>query len=233
MAEKKSLLGRLFGGIWRVIVVIYTVSLLIVLVAVAVGVYFFFFNSPQIRVPNHSALVWAPHGDLVAEHDQVGWLVEHVVPQPRSVTVVRHVITMLDRAATDDRIDMLVLELGGLGAAQPGQLQDVARAIRRFKRSGKPVVAWSPSYDQAQYFLASLADTIYVDPLGQVYLKGYGVFRNYYAQALDTLGVTVNVFRVDKYKSYVEPYIRNDMSPAARAETWPGWVRCGRLTRPG
>lgn len=217
MAEKKSVLRRLFGGIWRLIVICYAIVLLAVLLAVPVGVYFIFFDQPDIHVPEHSVLVWAPSGDLAAERDGVGSVVKQLVARPQPVTVVRDLITMLERAATDERIDMVLLKLGELGAAQPGQLQDLARAIRRFKRSGKRVVAWSPSYNQAQYFLASLADRIYMDPLGQVYLTGYGVFRNYYAEALDKLDINIHVFRVGKYKSFVEPFIRNDMSPAARA----------------
>src|SRR5699024_4652405 len=153
--------------------------------AVPVGVYLLFFSAPNIDVPEHSVLVWAPTGDLVAQRDMVGNVVEHLVSQPRPVTVVRDLIRMLDRAARDDRIDMVLLKLDELGGAQPGQLQDLARALRDFKRSGKPVVAWSPDYNQAQYYLASLADTIYLDPFGQVFLTGYGVFRNYYAGALD------------------------------------------------
>lgn len=217
VAKKRSLLGRLFSGIWRTVVVFYALVLLVLVVGLPVGAYLVFFNAPEIRIADNSVLVWAPTGDLVAERDSMGGIVQQLVAQPQSVTVVRDLIHMLDRAATDDRIDMVLLRLGGLGAAQPGQLQDLARALQAFKRSGKRVVAWSPTYSQAQYYLASQADRIYLDPLGQVFLRGYGVFRNYYAQALDKLDIKVNVFRVGKYKSFVEPFVRNSMSPAARA----------------
>lgn len=217
MAKKPSLLRRLFGGIWRTIIVLYTLILLVMMLVVPAGLYFAFFSGPTATVPDNSALVWVPAGDLVAQRDGVGSIVGQMISEPRAVSVVRDLIEMLDRAATDDRIDMAFLKLDELGAAQPGQLQDLARAIDRFRRSGKPVVAWSRTYDQAQYFLASHADTIYLDPLGFVFLEGYGVFRNYYAEALDKLDVNINVFRVGEYKSFVEPFIRNDMSPQARA----------------
>lgn len=216
MAKEKSPFGRLFGGIWRLLIVIYTVLLLIVVLAVPVGIYLFVFGGAPVSVPENSALVWAPTGDLVAERDPVATVVAPLIPQPRQVTVVRDLIKMLDRAATDERIDMVFMKLGKLGAAQAGELQDLARAIQRFKRSGKPIIAWSPSYNQAQYYLASLADTVYMGPLGHVYLSGYGVFRNYFAEALNKLDISINVFRVGKYKSAVEPLIRNSMSPAAR-----------------
>ena len=224
MAENRSPLRRLLGGIWRFIVVVYSLLLVAILVVVPVAVYFVFFHTPQVSVPENSALVWAPTGSLVAEHDSVNGVLDQLLPQSHTVAVVRDLMTMLERAADDDRIDMVLLKLGALGDAQPGQLQDLARAIRRFKRSGKKVVAWSPDYDQAQYFLASLADTVYLDPLGAVFLEGYGVFRNYYAQALQRLDIQVNVFRVGKYKSYVEPFIRDNMSPAARAAN-TAWLK--------
>lgn len=217
MANKPSLLRRLFGGIWRTIVVLYALILLVMMLIVPVGLYFAFFSGPSVTVPDNSALVWAPTGDLVEQRSGVDSVIGQVVAGPRPESVVRELIEMLDRAARDDRIDLVFLKLDELGAAQPGQLQDLARAIDRFSQSGKPVVAWSPSYNQAQYFLASHADTIYLDPLGYVFLEGYGVFRNYFAEALDKLDVQVNVFRVGEYKSFVEPFIRNDMSPQARA----------------
>lgn len=217
MARKKSLLRRFFGGIWRAVVVFYALVLLILVIGLPVGAYLVFFSAPEVEVADNSVLVWAPTGNLVAERDGVGSVIQQLVSEPQSVTVVRDLIHMLERAATDERIDMVLLKLDGLGAAQPGQLQDLARALSDFKRSGKPVVAWSPSYSQAQYYLASQADTIYLDPLGYVFLNGYGVYRNYFAEALDKLDVTINVFRVGKYKSFVEPFVRNSMSPQARA----------------
>ena len=223
MAKKSSLLGRVFTGIWRTLALIYALLFLLVLLVVPVGVYLAFFSGPQVSVGQDTALVWAPTGTLVEQRSGgVGNLVGSLVSEPQRQSVVRDLIEALDRAADDDRIELAFLKLDELGAAQPGQLQDLVAAIDRFKQSGKPVVAWSPSYNQAQYELASHADTVYLDPLGYVFLPGYGVFRNYYKDALDKLGVTVNVFRVGEYKSYVEPFTRNDMSPQARAanQTW-------------
>lgn len=223
MARKPSLLGRIFSGIWRTVALIYALLFVLVLLVVPVGVYLAFFSGPQVAVDQETALVWAPTGTLVEQRSgSVGSIVGSLVSQPQRESVVRDLIEALDRAADDDRIKLAFLKLDELGAAQPGQLQDLVTAIDRFKKSGKPVVAWSPSYNQAQYELASHADTIYLDSLGYVFIPGYGVFRSYYKDALDKLGVTINVFRVGKYKSYVEPFTRNDMSPQARAanKTW-------------
>ena len=218
MAKKPSLIRRLFRGIWRTILLFYALLLIVTLVLIPVGVYFAFFSAPSVSVEQDTALVWAPSGDLVEQRNHgVGSLLGAAVAQPQPQSVVRDLIDSLDRAADDGRIKLAFLKLDELRSAQPGQLQDLIAAIDRFKQSGKPVYAWAPAYDQAQYALASHADTIYMDPLGYVLIPGYGVYRNYYKDAIDKLGIEVNVFRVGEYKSYVEPYTRNDMSPQARA----------------
>src|SRR5471032_3153859 len=104
--------------------------------------------------------------------------------------------------------------LNNVGGGQ-AMLREVASAIDRFKATGKPVVAWGSSYDQSQYLLASHASEVYLHPMGAVLLQGFGHYRNYYHDALDKLGVTVNLLRVGTYKSFGEPYIANGPSPAA------------------
>lgn len=204
-------------------VLLYSLLFLAILVAVPAGLYLAF-HAPAAPVPDQAVLVIHPQGALVEQGDGVSSLVGGLVSDQGEPAVTRDLITALDRARHDDRIKSVLLRLDDFGGAAPGQLQDVIRAIDRFKQSGKPVRAWSAGFNQSQYELASHADSILVDPLGYVLIQGYGVYNNYYKDALDKLGVKINVFRVGKYKSYVEPYTRNDMSPAARADAlaWMG-----------
>lgn len=219
MASNRSVFSRLVSFVWRTAVLLYSLLLIAVLVVVPVTLYLVFqHEGTGTSVPTKAALVVAPTGNLVEQESGVGNLVNSVVATPQDRSVVRDLIASIDRARDDKRIKLLFLRLDQMGGAAPGQLQDIIAAVDRFKQSGKPVVAWSPAYGQSQYELASHAGTIYLDPFGAVFLPGYGAYRNYYKDALDKLGVTVNVFRVGKYKSYVEPYTRNDMSPAARAD---------------
>jgi protease-4 len=104
------------------------------------------------------------------------------------------------------------------GAGQP-TLDEFARAIDDFRRSGKKVVAFGEAYERDTYFLAAHADEIHLDPMGLVAFEGYDRYRRYYEAALDKLGVDVNVYRVGVYKSAVEPFIRNDMSAEDREES--------------
>jgi protease-4 len=165
-----------------------------------------------------TALVFDPHGSIAEQ--KAGSLGQSAFDQVRGGSAqkiqLRDVRTVLDAAAADPKIERLVLILDELDGAGMATLHEVAAAIDRFKASGKQVVAWGSAYDQRQYYLAARADEVLLHPLGLVYLEGFGRYRNYYRDALDRLGITVNLIRVGTYKSFAEPYIANGPSPAAR-----------------
>lgn len=222
----RNVIGRLFSVLWKLVVAVYAVITLLALLVVPVAMYFLFAGGQQVKVGEDIALVWAPAGTLVVK-DQPSVpdaLLQEVVAGPSSESLVRDLVEALERAAQDPRISLAFLKLDELTAASAGVLEELAAAIDAFKASGKKVVAWSPSYTQAQYRLAAHAGKVYLDPMGFVFLDGFGLYRMYFAEALDKLGVKIHVFRVGEYKSFVEPFIRNDMSPAARAaaRAWLG-----------
>ncbi|MQA39339.1 signal peptide peptidase SppA [Rugamonas aquatica] len=128
---------------------------------------------------------------------------------------LRDVLSVLETAAKDPEITGAVLLTDEMEGGGQAMLREVAAGLERFKASGKPVVAWGSSYDQRQYLLAAHASEVYLHPMGVVMLEGFGRYRNYYRDALDKLGVTVNLLRVGTYKSFGEPYIANGPSPAA------------------
>ena len=127
------------------------------------------------------------------------------------------VIYAIDAAAQDDKVKGLVLDLNYFQGGDLPSLEYVGEAIENFKDSGKPVLAYSDSYNQSQYFLASYADEIYMNPIGSVSIEGLAQETLYYKEMLDKLDVNPHVFRVGTYKSAVEPFLRNEMSPEARA----------------
>ena len=91
-----------------------------------------------------------------------------------------------------------------------------AKRLKGFRETGKQVVAYGHSFSQAQYHIASFADAIYMHPMGQVVLDGFGGYNLYFSELLEKFDVNVHVYRVGDYKSAVEPLQRNDMSPDAR-----------------
>lgn len=128
------------------------------------------------------------------------------------------------RQAKDDRnITGIVLDLKNFAGADQPSMQYIGKALREFRDTGKPVIAVGDSYSQGQYYLASFANKIWLSPYGTVDLHGFATNGLYYKSLLDKLKVTTHVFRVGTYKSAVEPFIRDDMSPAAR-EADSRWI---------
>ncbi|MFZ9479276.1 MAG: signal peptide peptidase SppA [Steroidobacteraceae bacterium] len=170
------------------------------------------------KLPQDAALVIQPEGEIVEQ--PTGDPLELAIAEARGLgrgeTTLRDITDAIEAARDDKRIKTLVLDFDAMtGAGQP-TLDEFARAVSNFRKSGKKVVAYATGYSRDSYYVAAHADEIYLDPMGAVILEGYERYRNYYKSALDKLGIDVNVFRVGTYKSAVEPYIRDDMSSEDR-----------------
>jgi protease-4 len=129
---------------------------------------------------------------------------------------LRDLIAALDAAKGDNRVKAVALDLDSFMGGGQTALGDLADAIRRVRSSGKPVIAYATGYTNDSYQLAAAASEVWINPLGAVVVTGPGGSNLYYKGLLDKLGVTANVYRVGTYKSAVEPFIRNDMSPEAK-----------------
>ncbi len=137
-----------------------------------------------------------------------------------SQLTLREAIKGIEAAAQDDNIVALYLagdDLGvGVGAAA---LKELREAINQFRAEGKPIIAYDVSWTEAEYYLASVADTIAMNPFGSVEMNGLFSEVRYQAETFNKLGIGIQVTRVGRYKSAVEPLIRNDMSPEEREQT--------------
>ncbi len=129
---------------------------------------------------------------------------------------LRDLAAAMEAARNDSRVKAVALDLDGFTGGGQTAMADLADAIRRVRDAGKPVVAYSVGYTNDSYQLASAASEVWLNPLGGVLVTGPGGTNLYYKGLLDKLGVTANVYRVGTYKSAVEPFIRNDMSPEAK-----------------
>ncbi|MGX8942567.1 signal peptide peptidase SppA [Symbiopectobacterium sp. Eva_TO] len=136
------------------------------------------------------------------------------------------IVNTIRQAKTDSNITGMVLDLSDFVGADQPSLQYIGKALREFRDSGKPIFAIGDSYSQTQYYLSSFATSISLTPQGNVDLRGFATNGLYYKSLLEKLDVTSHVFRVGTYKSAVEPFLRDDMSPEAR-EADMRWV--GRL----
>lgn len=218
MSSSRSLLGRLFGALWALIDAVFKLVILAIVLLVLGGIWLAVRGGPPPRVEDNVALVIYPTGQLVetTDEDPVQRFFENLAGEAPAQTPLRHLTDALEKGATDPRIALAVLRLDSMWGAGLGQLQEFAAAVKAFRASGKPVYAYGPYYDQTHYMVAAQADQIALDPMGMLFIEGLDVYQNYFREALDKLGVDVHVFRVGEYKSAVEPFERNDMSPEAR-----------------
>lgn len=180
----------------------------------------------DIKVPDSAALVIAPSGALVEQLE--GDPFERAFAEARGIpvqqTLIHDVVKSLELAAEDERITAVVLELDGLAGGGLAKLQAIGESLDKIREAGKPIIAAGDSYSQEQYYLAAHADEIYMHELGTLFIEGYAYYRTFLKDALEKLKIDVNVFRVGKFKSFVEPFTRNDMSDEDReaSERWLG-----------
>jgi protease-4 len=140
----------------------------------------------------------------------------------RSETMQLRTITRALRYASHDSKIKGVLLLGNLSPSGFGSgyaaLREVRSALGDFRASGKPIVAFLDYADKKDFFLASVANEVDIDPYGMIIMPGLASEPMFYAGAFEKYGIGVQVTRVGKYKSYVEPFTRKDMSPENRDE---------------
>ncbi|EAA1583457.1 signal peptide peptidase SppA [Escherichia coli] len=133
------------------------------------------------------------------------------------------IVNTIRQAKEDRNITGIVMDLKNFAGGDQPSMQYIGKALKEFRDSGKPVYAVGENYSQGQYYLASFANKIWLSPQGVVDLHGFATNGLYYKSLLDKLKVSTHVFRVGTYKSAVEPFIRDDMSPAAR-EADSRWI---------
>jgi len=219
VSEKKpGIISRLFGFLGKILTAIrhlFTITVVILLIS---GLSQIASNGVQ-PIPEEGALYLAPSGVLVDQKtlvDPIEQLVyQNTAPEE---TLVRDIVDAVNYAQEDDRITHIILDTDYMSGASLSKLQEVGSALKRFKDSGKPIIAVADNYDQNQYFLAAHADTIMLNPLGSTFITGLSSYRSYFKEALDKLNITVNIFRVGQYKSAVEPLMRNSMSNQVKEE---------------
>jgi protease IV len=186
------------------------------------------------KVPKDAVLVVDPRGEIVEQlsGSPAQRARARLAGNPLRETLLKDVLDAIRQAKDDKRIKVLLLDVDGFGGAGLSKLQDLRAAIRDFKKSGKRVVATADGYNQSQYYLASNADEVFLHEAGLLLIEGYGRFPTFYKEGIDKLEADWNVFRVGEYKSAVEPFLRNDMSPEAKLanreyldDLWGSWLQ--------
>ncbi len=162
------------------------------------------------------ALVLDLDGAIVEQPEEVAPLALVSGRQIGNQYRLRDVLRAIEAARTDDRVKAVVLDLDRFGGAYPAALGEVQDALVKVRTSGKPVLAYATAYTDGGYRLASAASEVWMDPMGGILFTGPGGSQLFYKGLIDKLGVNAHVYRVGRFKSAVEPYLRADQSPDSR-----------------
>ena len=135
---------------------------------------------------------------------------------PNSVTLLSY-INAIDAAAEDKTIGMIYMTPENISAGV-SQVEEIRAALERFRKSGKPVIAYCENFSNMSYYLASVADKIILDPASESMITGVGSQMIFLKDLLDALGVDVQLIRHGKYKSAGEMFVRNSASPENRLQ---------------
>lgn len=217
--------------VWKLMVAVKDGLALLFLLLFFLVLYAALANRPNVAQVENGALLLKLDGAIVEEPavtDPISALLSRRAPlgQYRARDIVR----ALRLAAKDDRIKAVVFDLSGFTSAGFVHLRDIGEAMDAVRAAKKPVLTYGMLYGDDGVLLAAHASEAWVNPMGGAFVLGPGGNQLFYGGLLEKLKVTAHVFRVGTYKSAVEPYIRNDLSPESREASqalygalWEAW----------
>ncbi len=174
-----------------------------------------------VKVPEKSILT-IDLSQSIVDLDPGKTLQEVFAGEATHVTELKSILNAIDTAAKDKRILAIYLDGGGgkqVNSSGFATLKEVRTALERFRASGKKIIAYNIDMDKRDYYLSSVANQIYINPMGSIDINGFRSETMFFKNAFDKYGVGVEVVRVGKYKSFGETWSLDKFSPSARQET--------------
>ena len=213
-AESEGIFSRIGTVITKTRNFVLNTLFVIILIAIIAS---FFTSSGSAPIPDKGALVIDPRGILVEERtfsnplDNL-WNFNYDILEAELGEITR----AIELAENDSQIEMIILDLEGLGNISLAQGDRIIDALLQFKSSEKKIASYANSYLQSHYYVSSVADELYLNPMGSLVIDGFGGSNLYFKDFLDRYGFEAHVYRVGDYKEAVEPFIRNDMSEESK-----------------
>ena len=203
-------------GAWKLLVAIKDALVLLFMLVFFGLLYAALTTRPNLGKVGNGALVLDLKGSIVEQPEIASPTALLSGSAPVRQYRLRDLVRGLDAAIIDDRVKAVVLDLDGFTGGGQVALDDVGAALDRV-RAKKKVYAFATGYSDDSYHLAAHASEIWLEPMGLALFEGPGGSRLYYKGLIDKLGVNAHIYRVGKYKSFVEPYTRSEQSPEAKA----------------
>jgi protease-4 len=215
MAQWETIDVKLVRGAWKILVGIKD-GLVLVFMLLFFGILFAALSAKPNSTVRDGALLLKLDGPIVEQPESVSAFAAMQGGGDKHQFRLRDLVRAIDAAKDDSRVKVVVLDLDGYGGGYPAAVTEVANALGRVKASGKPVLAYATAYTDGSYLLAANASEVWLNPMGGTLFMGPGGNQLYYKGLIDKLGVNVHVYRVGKFKSFVEPYERDAQSPEAK-----------------
>ena len=200
-AESEGIFSRIGTVITKTRNFVLNTLFVIILIAIIAS---FFTSSGSAPVPDKGALVIDPRGILVEERtfsnplDDL-WNFNYDILEAELGEITR----AIELAENDSQIEMIILDLEGLGNISLAQGDRIIDALLKFKSSEKKIASYANSYLQSHYYVSSVADELYLNPMGSLVIDGFGGSNLYFKDFLDRYGFEAHVYRVGDYKEAV------------------------------
>ena len=172
-------------------------------------------SDSEVKINNESILVLKLSGTLTERSGSEASLLGYL--KDENNLSLDAILNAIKKAKSHDNISGIYLDMGSLNAGM-SSLNEIRDALVDFQKSGKYIVSYADQYTQGAYYLASVADNLYVNPQGSIHWAGLASNPIFYTNLLKKIGVEMQIFKVGTYKSAVEPYTQEQMSAASKEQ---------------
>ena len=199
---------------------------------IGIGVYFLFcgimgwmmgdmMSTPTTKLEENTIYRIDLKGVLVeqaAEENPFDAIMGEMYGKTTTTVGLNDLLSNIALAKENDKVLGIYLK-GGMLAAGPASAKAIRDALLDFKQSGKFIIAYSDTYTQTNYYIASVADKIFFNPVGTLNWDGLSAQKQYFTRLFEKIGIEMQILKVGTFKSAVEPYFRTSMSDADRKQT--------------
>ena len=211
-----SMLGS-FVGTWIAFLVFGIVIFISGLIMVA-SMSLSTMKNPTVKVADNSVLCIDLNGEITERPTNLS--LQEYINDIRPASNLHDILTAIERAKTDSRISGIYVHCGGTSSTGFATAKSIRDALQSFKsESGKWIYAYGETIGETEYYISSVADSIYLNPVGALDIHGFMAVIPFYKGLLDKIGVEMQIIRVGTFKSAVEPYMLSSMSDANRLQT--------------
>lgn len=205
MAFLRNLLATLVG------LIVFSLIGLVVLIGILAAA-----SDEEAPKVKENTILYLPMSGVLEERAEKDPIMSAFSDAPPSHSLI-DIVSAIKSARDDERVKGIYLEPRYLSGGYAA-LQEIRDALVDFKTSGKFVYAYGEYISESDFYLASVADSLFLNPTGAMEFNGLGVNITFYKGLFDKLDIKPEIFRVGEYKSYVEPYIRKDLSDENRLQ---------------